>query len=493
MGLTFTQAEFEAILPASILFATGLIQLLMDACFGDRDPQGEKSQKTQLVLTGVAGSLLALAALNTASSDLSTRLFAGAMTNDMFGRVAAGIIIMATLLTSLGAGGYLASIGKHRGEFHALLYLGAGSMVLLAQATNLVSLFVAVETLSLAVYVLAGYVRNWRESAEGAFKYFIMGAFSSGFLLLGLAFLYGASHGSIQLSALAAENCDPILHSVGLLLVILGFAFKVGAVPFHSWVPDVYQGAPMLAAGWMAVAVKVASFAALFRIVLATGESNALAQMLAAVSVVTMVLGNLAALNQTNLKRMLAYSGIAHTGYLLIPLVLTLPEGRGQEQAVAGSLFYLAGYMVTTLGAFIALSAIRQGDRDCDTLDGIKGLGRKRPLVALALTLSMLSLAGIPLTVGFMGKLMIFSDAITYGYLYLVIVAIVTSMISIYYYLRPVIALYFHESQESSEPVESAWGLHLAMTITSIAIVFLGLRPGFVVDLSRKAVEAIGS
>ncbi len=489
--LVFSRAEFEAVLPSAILFATGLLLLLMDTCFGDRDPNEDSSPKTHLVLTGVAGALLAFAALSVSAGDTSVRLFAGAMTDDLFGRFAAGIIILATLLTSLAAGGYLSGIGKHRGEFHALIFLGAGAMVLLAQATNLISIFVAVETLSLALYVLAGYVRAWRESAEGAFKYFIMGAFSSGFLLLGMAFLYGASGGSIQLADFG-DGLDPVLGSVGTLLVIIGFAFKVGAVPFHSWVPDVYQGSPVLAAGWMAVAVKVASFAALLRLVMATGDSANMAGLIMAIAVITMALGNLAALNQTNLKRMLAYSGIAHSGYLMIPVGLALHEGSVNPKVLAGSLFYLAAYLVTTLGVFVALSSLKHGDRDCDTLDAIKGLGRRHPLIALAITLSMVSLAGIPLTGGFMGKYFIFRDAVLGGYWQLAVIGIVTSMVSIYYYLRPVVAMYFHEPSEKIEKVEAAWGLHLALGITSFGILYLGVMPERLVALSLRSVERLG-
>jgi len=490
--LEFTRAELLAILPSAVLFATGLLQLLIDACLSGRDGEEDRDPKAHLIFTGVAGAILALAALGAAAGDSSVRLFAGAMTDDAFGRFAAGIIILATLFTTLGAGGYLAALGHHRGEFHALLFLGAGAMVLLAQATNLISIFVAVETLSLAVYVLAGFIRSWRESSEGAFKYFVMGAFSSGFLLLGMAFLYGATRGSIQLADLGDPGNDSLLSAVGILLLIIGFAFKVGAVPFHSWVPDVYQGSPALAAGWMAVAVKVASFAALLRIVLAAGENDSLARLLAAISVITMVLGNLAALNQTNLKRMLAYSGIAHTGYLLIAVVLILPEGAGSREASAGALFYLGGYLVTTIAAFAAISALRQGDRDCDTIEGIKGLARRNPLVALALTLALLSLAGIPLTVGFMGKLRIFQDAIAGGYVELAIIGVITSIISVYYYLRPVVAMYFHEQTEPSEKVESAWGLHLTLTLTSAGILFLGLFPSKLFDLSLESVKNVG-
>ena len=492
-ALTFTRAEFLAILPSGILFLTGILHLLMDSLLGDRDPQGDRSPKVHLVLTGVAGSLLAFAALGAAAGDETARLFAGAMTDDAFGRYAAGIIIGATLLASLAAGSYLSAFNQHRGEFHGLLFLGAGSMVLLAQATNLISIFVAVETLSLALYVLAGFFRNRRESAEGAFKYFVMGAFSSGFLLLGMAFLYGGTGGSIQLADLGADGNDPLLLSMGMLLIVIGFAFKVGAVPFHSWAPDVYQGSPILAAGWMAVVVKVACFASLLRLVVAMGDSDELSKLIQAVAVVTMILGNLAALNQTNLKRMLAYSGIAHTGYLLIPVIVTLPEGSSTDP-LAGSLFYMAAYLVTTLGVFLALSCLKTGDRDCETIDSLKGLSRKHPMIAGAITLSMISLAGIPLTAGFMGKYTIFRDAVSEGFIRIAIIGIVTSMISVYYYLRPIVAMYFHEPSEPTEKVEAPWGAHLALTICSAGIIFLGIFPeqSQLVSLSIESVKRLG-
>ncbi|MGA1203184.1 MAG: NADH-quinone oxidoreductase subunit N [Planctomycetota bacterium] len=488
MTLEFTEAEIRAILPSAILFLTGLVQLLTDACLGARDPEGDRGQKSHLVLTGAAGSVLAFIALG-ALTDPSAPLFSGALTGDLLGRFAAGIIIVTTLLTGLGAGGYLGAIGRNRGEFHALLSFGAGAMVLLAQSANLVAMFVAVETLSLALYVLAGYVRDWRESSEGAFKYFVMGAFSSGFLLLGMAFLYGGSGGGIDLAALGGHGDEPLI-AVGAVLVLIGLGFKVGAVPFHSWVPDVYQGTPMLAAGWMAVAVKVCCFVALIRIILATGGNTGVASLVEALAVVTILLGNLAALNQTNLKRMLAYSGIAHTGYLMVPLVLVLAS-HGDGAALSGSLFYLATYLVTTLAAFTALSTLQQGDRDCDTIDSIRGLGRKHPVVALVITLSMVSLAGIPLTAGFMGKFTIFSDAVAGGKWHLALIGVIGSMISVYYYLRPIVAMYFHEALEETEKAEAAWGLHLAMLLLSVGILYLGLFPESIVSLSRGAVPLL--
>ncbi|MFQ5654895.1 MAG: NADH-quinone oxidoreductase subunit N [Planctomycetota bacterium] len=494
MSLEFTRSEFEAILPSAILFLTGIITLIVDLYAGSREgTDGPRQPKHHLVFIGCGGALLAFASLwlGGGIGGGSQSLFAGALRADAFGEFAAGVLILTTLLTTLAAGGYLAAIGQNRGEFYGLLYLGTGAMVLLAQASNLVSLFVAVETLSLAAYVLAGFVRRWREGSEGSFKYFVMGAFSSGFLLFGLAFLYGAT-GSIAIEDLARPGADEVLLGTGMVLVLVGFAFKVGAVPFHSWVPDVYQGSPVMAAGWMAVAVKVASFAALIRITMAAGGGgvHSLAQMLAAISVVTMILGNLAALNQTNIKRMLAYSGIAHSGYLLIPVILAM---LGTPSAGAGALFYLTAYLMMTLGGFTVVAAVSRGDRDREEIEALNGLARRHPLLAVALTLALISLAGIPLTGGFIGKLMIFRDAVQEGYLYLALVGIITSLISVYYYLRPVMAIYFREEESPVPKVENPWGLHLTLTLTSAGILFLGIFPQGLIELTLRSVESLGS
>ncbi|HIA27676.1 MAG TPA: NADH-quinone oxidoreductase subunit N [Planctomycetes bacterium] len=490
MELLISPTEIEAILPAGILFLTGLVLLLVDLGGKERADSG-MNPKNHLVFIGCAGSVLALMALVTGGGSVVTSLYAGAMSDDAFGRFAGALVTLALLLTTLGAGGYLSSIGQNRGEFYSLLFFGAGAMVLLCQATNLVSIFVAIETLSLSVFVLAGYTTDRRPSSEGAFKYFVLGAFSSGFLLLGMAFLYGVSGGSLALSDIAANGpqvADDILFAVGVLLMVIGFAFKVGAVPFHSWIPDVYQGAPVIAVGWMAVAVKVASFAALLRLLVAAGGGETLSRLIAAIAVVTMLLGNLAALNQTNIKRMLAYSGIAHTGYLLIPLVLGL-TGTGFESG-SSMLFYLAAYSVTTFAAFAVIATLSRG-QDRESIDDLNGLASKHPMIAVVMTLAMLSLAGIPLTAGFVGKLMIFRDAVEGGYIYLALIGIISSVISVYYYLRPVVAMYFREATGDQHEVEHPWGLHLALALAGGAILLLGIDPQALVEFSVESMRSL--
>lgn len=497
--IKLSSAEVEAILPATILFVTGLVVLLVDPFLRRKgDTSDAATPKSHLGLLGAAGAMLALASIWLGSdAPAAGGLFAGALRDDAFGDFAAAIIILTAFLTSLCSGGYLASHRSNYGEYYSLLFFGAGAMVLLCQATNLLSMFVAIETLSLSVYVLAGFFRDRRNSTEGALKYFVMGAFSSGFLLFGMVLLYGSS-GSIALTSFAGGDVDPVLLSTGLLLCLIGFAFKVGAVPFHSWVPDAYQGAPVVAAGWMAVAVKVSAFAALIRLVYAVSASTAgtqVANMVAAVAVVTMIMGNLAALNQRNMKRMLAYSGIAHSGYLLIPLVLTL---RTLDEKIddlgASALFYLGAYGFMTLGAFTAVAIVSRGNQDREQLDEFNGLARRHPLVALALTVSLISLAGIPLTGGFQGKLMIFLEAFRNSdTLYLAVIGVIAALVSVYYYIRPVVAMYFHEEERPVVTVETPWALNFTLFVTTIGTLALGLFPDRLMQLSRSSIGSLFS
>ena len=485
--LTLSKAEILAVLPAGALFITGLIQLMSD--LGDPN-KTSRQEKTHLAMIGATGALVALASLFVQGTAASTgELYAGAMTDDLFGRLGAGVIIVTSLFCTLMAGGYLSSSGNNRAEFHALVSFSAGAMVLLCQSTNLVSMFVAIETLSLAVYVLAGFFRQQKAASEGAFKYFVMGAFSSGFLLLGMAIIYGLSGASLSFSDIAAAGAsDDALFAVGALLVLIGFAFKVGVVPFHSWVPDVYQGAPTLAVGWMAVAVKASSFFALCRFLYHTGGGAYMDQILIALSIVTMILGNLAALNQQSLKRMLAYSGIAHSGYLMIPLIVAL---SGDDILIGASLpFYLCAYAGTTLAAFGVLTALSKAT-DKDQLGDLNGLAKSRPLLALGFTVALISLAGIPLTAGFIGKLMIFSDAIGAGFVQLAVIGILTSLVSVYYYLRPIVAMWFRDPRSSFDLIPAPWGVQFTVGTCGIATIVFGIFPDWLIELSRISVETI--
>ena len=526
LRVEFSRADLEGVLPATLMFATGIVALLADLLVGPSQRGGStpeeldadlRSPKSHLSFIGIGGGVLALMTLWFGSSTGET-ILKGALRADAFSDFASAIIIVAAILTSLSAGSYLGAQGQNRGEFHGLLWLGGGAMVVLTQATNLISIFVAIETLSLSVYVLAGFFREWKKGSEGAIKYFVMGAFSSGFLLLGMAFLYGATQ-SIDLAALADPAADRYLLILGLLLCLIGLAFKVGAVPFHSWVPDVYQGAPAIAAGWMAVAVKAASFAVLLRLVVAAGAKSgvlvgtgltggfefertgeAIGTIIAVIALSTMILGNLAALNQTNIKRMLAYSGIAHSGYLMIPIYLAL-RGEGRVEVGAAVLYYLVAYLLMTFGAFAVVATVSRGDSDREDIESFNGLAKSHPLLAFAMTVSLMSLAGIPLTGGFIGKLFVFKGAVlgavsgdgwNAGLFNLALVGILASIVSVYYYLRPIVAMYFRESDRPILKVEAPWGLHLTLVITSVATFAVGLFPARLHALSKAAAESLG-
>jgi NADH-quinone oxidoreductase subunit N len=373
--------------------------------------------------------------------------------------------------------------------------------------------------MSLSVYAMVGLARQDRRSAEGAMKYFVLGSFSSAFLLYGLALLYGAT-GTIYLDRMqdasaAAEAGGAAattlfgnrLVLVAVALLFVGFGFKVGAVPFHAWVPDAYQGAPAAVTGFMAVAVKAAAFGVLFRVLYAThvlempgGVGTTVLWILAAL---TMVLGNVAALTQSNLKRLLAYSGIAHSGYVLTGIA----AAGGRDGAAAASLFYLIGYAAMTAGAFAVLTLLRREGRDIEDVDDLGGLAYERPGAALAMTIFMVSLVGVPPTAGFMGKLWVFKEAIQAGYVGLVIVAILTTVVSIYYYLRVVVVMYMEERPEpvpvavpapapEREPHRgppSQWGGSFAVAVAAIATVLIGLAPSGLYGAALRSIQAIAN
>lgn len=496
MDFSLNVADYKSILPAAILVITGLTVLISDLFVSDEEGNDDpKSSKSHLVMISLCGSLLALASLFISGGLLgggpAQYTFSGALGLDSFGGFFSLIIILALMCTTLAAGGYLGSQGQNLGEFYGLTFLGGAAMVVLCQATNLMSMFLAIETLSLSVYVLAGFFRKWKLGSEGAMKYFVMGAFSSGFLAFGMALVFIAT-GDISLAALRDASSDPVLLNVGILLIIIGFGFKVGAVPFHSWVPDVYQGSPAISVGWMAVAVKACSFAALLRVMMSCGAADAsLSRVLAAIAVVTMILGNLAALNQTNIKRMLAYSGIAHTGYLLIPVVLAFQNRLG-EKVGAGALFYLAAYLLMTLGAFIAVAMVSRGDVDREELENFRGLAKQHPFVAFCMTIALLSLAGIPGTAGFLGKLTIFRDAVNSEvYLWLAVVGVIASLISVYYYLRPIVAMYFQDSEQEIETVQDTWGVQLSLVLVTAGTFALFIFAKPVQELSIKSIQSL--
>lgn len=503
--LPFGASELTATLPMAVPALCGLL------CLGADLVLPRERSKAPLGLLSCAGALLAaLAALAIWRGDSEQVLVAGSLAVSRFSSVLALGVLMATALISLATmhHGQAAFSRVQRedsptvahGELFALLQFASCGMLALLVANDLLTLFVSIEILSIAVYCLTGIDRRRSRSAEGAMKYFVLGAFASGFLLYGISLLYGATH-SLRLDAIAAMHFDggSSLALTGGVLLLVGLLFKVGAVPFHAWTPDAYEGAPTACTGFMSVAVKVAAFGAAMRVVDALGQSGALGPsgpwLLWLVAGLTVVIGNAGALTQRNPRRLLAYSSIAHTGYVLVGVVALARSWQGGEgaaligqDAVRGVIYYLLGYGASNLAAFAVLAHLERGGEEVEDLSDLAGLARTQPGVALAMTLAMISLAGIPCTAGFLGKLWVFRSAMASGDRGLVVIALVTSIMSLFYYLRVVVVMYMREPGQgpggevavarSSAPDPTRWGSQLALVVASALILILGLYPG---------------
>jgi NADH-quinone oxidoreductase subunit N len=399
---------------------------------------------------------------------------------------------------------YTARIGLAQGEYYTLLLLSAAGMMLMAAAVNLMTIFLALEILSIALYVLVGLNRAERRSAEAALKYLLLGAFASGFLVYGMALIYGQT-GTTSLAGLrdlisSLSGPFPTLLMVGLGLMIVGFGFKVALVPFHMWAPDAYQGAPTSVTAFMSVGAKVAGFAALGRVVLyafdpagsstlASSQPGDWVWVLAILSALTMTVGNLAALRQTNLKRLLAYSSIAHAGYLLVGVA------AGSSLGASAVLFYLLAYTLMNVGAFAVVIAVGRWDTTTEkdvTLDSLAGLAYRKRWLAAAMALFMLSLAGVPPLIGFLAKFYIFSAAVQAGLTWLAVIGVINSVVSAYYYLRVVAMMFMHEGQPAAaQGMPVCVALQVGVGIAAVGIVAWGLWPGPLLDLARLAATAL--
>jgi NADH-quinone oxidoreductase subunit N len=360
-------------------------------------------------------------------------------------------------------------------------------MILMAAANDLMVFFLGLETMSISVYVLTGIWRASSRATEAAMKYFLIGAFATGFLLYGIALIYGAT-GSTNLTQITAYLLEPTTEwplylAGGVFLLLIGFAFKVGAVPFHFWVPDVYEGAPTPVTGFMSVAVKAAAFAAWVRVLMHEFSplDSEWAYPLKLIAIATMTLGNLLAITQTSVKRMLAYSSIAHAGYVMIALV------SGEEWGGPSVLFYLLAYALMTFGAFAVVGALSDKDHTREAYSDFAGLGFKRPFLAMAMSLFMLSLAGFPPLGGFTGKFYVFRAAINSGHTDLAIIGVLNSLISVIYYLRVIVMMYMVEGRIEGKSFRQAPCLYAAIALVAIGNVYLGILPTRALDWSRNA------
>src|SRR5436853_545790 len=424
------------------------------------------------------------------------------------------IFLIVSILTILIAMAWIEVEKLPAGEFHALLLFATCGMMLMASAGDLVIVFLGLEILSIATYVLAGFRRSDVRSNESSLKYFILGSFASAFLLYGIALTYGATAteslpGTTNIAAIANrlnQSLYPPLLFAGAAMMLVGFSFKIATAPFHVWTPDVYEGAPTPVTAFMAAGPKAAGFASFMRVFLfgfpiaaattTAGYSHkSWLAALAIMAALTMTVGNVVAVVQDNVKRMLAYSSIAHAGYALVGFVAagaaTDPEQR--SAALSTVAFYLLVYAVMNMGAFAIVTLIaRSGDRR-NEVDDYNGIGFLSPVLAFSLSLFLLSLLGIPLTAGFMGKIMVFSAALREGYIWLVVIAVLNTAVSAYYYLRLIIVMFFRERTEAWEPPRIPASVALALVLTIVGVFYLGLFPGRVINAfsSRPAISLL--
>ena len=514
-------------LPALALLVAAVAVLLADAFA--RYPRPTEAEAPApgrawlmwLALGGVGLSLF-LTAGQWEGAEAARPLFAGSLLLDRFSLFFDAVILLGTALACLLSPGYLDERDLARGEYYALLLLGALGMVLMAHAGDLLVLFLGLETMSVAVYALAAYLRGEARSAEAGLKYFLLGAFASAVLLYGIALLWGVT-GTTRIAGIGASLSslpDEPLAFVGMVLVLVGFSFKLALVPFHMWTPDVYDGSPTPVTAYMAAAVKAASFAVLLRVVAGAFHTSDLAlapggapvgwfPVLIWLSILTMTAGNLLALVQTDVKRMLAYSSVAHAGYAAVALPALVPLEPGVAAApgaAAAVLFYVLAYAVGTVGAFGALSMVQAEGDDATEVRDLHGLARRHPALAIALTVFLLSLAGLPPTAGFMGKLQVFREALVAGdalhthtlvlesghdvLYWLVVVAALNSVVAIVYYLRPVVAMYMRDPRNhwrvlATPAATAALVLCLALTL------WLGILPADALGWAREAAAGL--
>jgi NADH-quinone oxidoreductase subunit N len=468
--------NFTPLLPAAEVALTALTVLLLDLFLG-------KEEKALLAWISVLGAAIAMG-LSLLLWGNQESAFHDSFLLDNFSLFFTQLFLGVTVITILSSVHYLRETQIREGEYYALILFSAFGMILMAAANDLILFFLGLETMSIAVYILTGMWRERSLASEAAMKYFIIGAFATGFFLYGIALVYGGT-GSTHLGRVAAflaqpENEWPPFVVAGIFLLLVGLAFKVAAVPFHFWVPDVYDGAPTPISGFMAVAVKAAAFAGWARIflqqfALLEGEWRLPLWMLATL---TMTLGNLLAVAQSSVKRMLAYSSIAHAGYLLIGVV------AGGETGGQALLFYLLSYAPMTLGAFGVVMALKEGERDNEAYSDYAGVGFRKPFLGVTMSIFMLSLAGFPPLAGFTGKFYLFRSAVVAGYTGLAIIGALNSLLSVVYYLRVIVMMYMEEGGVGGKRLASAPYLYLAVAIAALGTVYLGLFPAKALDWS---------
>lgn len=491
-------ADLGLLAPVLVVVVSAAVVLLLTVAHGYNKPAPQTSGHMSFV--GLAG--VAVAAFMLWHFEGGSHLaFSGAIVVDGLGVIFGIVSLVGAFLAIILATSYLNEHELAHGEFIALVLLSAAGMLVLSMAGDLITLFIGIEVMSLAVYVLAGYRRASRRSQEAALKYFVYGAFASAFVLFGIALAYGEvgrllGKPAVTLAAVGKAFGSGEVSPLGwtaIAMIVGGLGFKVAAVPFHMWAPDVYEGAPTPSTGFMAVGVKAAAFAGMLRFVAATlvhldDNRVVVVDAFCVLAVLTMVFGNLLAIRQTQVKRMLAYSSIAHAGYVFVGLAAFIANPTGRAIEAIG--YYLLGYTAMTLGAFgVVLAFERRGDRRLDLpTDRLAGVGHKYPALGMAMSLFMLSLAGIPPTAGFFGKLAVFAAAIEAGQSGVVVIAVLASVAGAYYYLRVLVTMYMKATGSDESRIQSPWlaaGLWACAAITVVA----GILPEGYLTFARRVLE----
>ena len=458
-----TQTDFYTILPLTFLTVWSCLLLLADLFI----PKNSKGLTAFLSALGLAVTL----GLTVTQSGSENVGFNNMVVVDGFS-VFVNIILLASGLLGIAlAYGYLKRMGLERGEYYTLMLFSVSGMMLMAQAADLIIIFLALEWLSIPLYVLAAFARPNLQSEEAGVKYFLLGAFSTGFVVYGTALIYGAtattSLGGIFYAA--ANGAPSLLLTIGAALLLVGFGFKVAAVPFHMWTPDVYQGSPTAVTAFMSSGAKITGFAALLRVFATAFPSLSvdITDVIWVLAALTMIVGNLTAISQTNIKRMLAYSSIAHAGYILMAFV---PYGNKEVMpvSVAAALFYLVSYAVTNFGAWAVVISLEKAEGKGLEIGDFAGLAKKYPALAVGMTVFMLSFIGFPPTLGLVGKFYLFRAVVAGGFTGLAIIGVVTSLVSAYYYLRVVVNMYMREGDPVVE--RDPW-LIFTVSVTAVAAV----------------------
>jgi len=478
------EIDLYLIAPEIIITAFGFLVLLIDVFWSKEEKKG------YLGILSLIGIFIAF--FYTLPLIGSTKTgFEGMFSSDgfaIFFKITFLIIAFLTVLISMG---YAQREGIAFGEYYALILFSSLGMMLMASGSHLITIFLGLETMSISIYILTGMMRQDQRSVEAAFKYFLLGAFATGFLLYGIALIYGAT-GSLYLKDIASYISSKNLLRNSMLLMSLvfltiGFGFKIASVPFHMWTPDVYEGAPTSITAFMATGVKAAGFSALVRVFFSglSGFQPDWTSIMWLISVATMTVGNIVAISQTNIKRMLAYSSIAHAGYILVAFV------AGNDIGVSGILFYLMAYTFMNIGAFTCVILLGKKGEENTLISDYAGIGFKYPLLSASMTIFLLSMAGIPPLGGFMAKFYVFSAAVKSKFYWLAILGVLNSAVSVYYYLRVTVLMYFRESEREITGLQFSPASVIALILSLIGTFYMGIFPSNVLSFAQRSIAGL--